>query len=44
MESVESEAGNQVRPIEGKKQNVQGGHLLRWLCVDLVVHLKAQTA
>ena len=44
MESVESEAGNQVRLIEGKKQNIQGGHLLQWLCVDLVVHLKAQTA
>ena len=44
MESVESEAGNQVRPIEGKKQNIQGGHLLRWLCVDLVVCLKAQMA
>ena len=44
MESVESEAGNWVRLIEGKKQNVQEGHLLRWLHVDLVVHLKAQTA
>ena len=44
MESVESEAGNRVRPIEGKKQNIQGGHLLQWLRVDLVVHLKAQTA
>ena len=44
MESAESEAGNWVRLIEGKKQNIQGGHLLQWLRVDLVVHLKAQTA
>ena len=44
IESVESEAGNQVRLIEGKKQNIQGEHLLWWLHVDLVVCLKAQTA
>ena len=44
MESVESEAGNQVRLIEGKKPNIQGEHLLWWLHVDLVVCLKAQTA
>ena len=44
MESVESEAGDQVRLIEGKKPNIQGEHLLWWLCVDLVVCLKAQTA
>ena len=42
IESVESEAGNQVRLIEGKKPNIQGEHLLWWLCIDLVICLKAQ--